>query len=133
MSHIVKLDFECNNLTHLKNGVKEGFDGKLEFVENQQKFLYYSGQYGNCDHVIRVVGKPEAYQIGVIDNKDGTYGFRWDSYNGGKGLVEVVGKDAVRLKQEYNAQVGMAEARRKGFRNFKRTINEKGRLIVEAY
>lgn len=130
MSHVTALEFECNSLKHLKNGVNEV--PELEFVEGLTKHKYYSGQYAPCDHVIRLKGDTGAYEIGVIDKKDGTFGLNWDSFAGGRGLVNVVGKNCARIKKEYNAQVTMEQLRMKGFRHFKRTWNEQNNLVLEA-
>lgn len=57
---------------------------------------------GRCDHAICVPDQPGAYEIGVVQRRDGQPGWQlmYDFYAGGYGLMERVGENAHRLLQE---------------------------------
>jgi hypothetical protein len=102
----------------------------LEFRENQKTYKWWGrsvGDYplpegfkaedlGKCDHAICAPNNPGAYEIGVVERKDGEPGqvLLWDFYNNGldyhysgqcKGMVEYVGEGACKLQQEYAVEV----------------------------
>lgn len=79
--------------------------------------------YGKCEHAIRVTGKPDAYEVGLVKNPNGEgYLLVYDFWAGGKGLQAAIGDNAGNLRREYALQVGMREMSRKGFRT-ERVIN----------
>ena len=110
MSHVAKIEIEIKDLSALKAAcVRLG----LEFVCDQQEFVYFGGNKGKCGHVIKVPGAH--YEIGVA-RKAGGSGFEllWDPYFAG-GLQKVLGAGAGKLKQAYAACKTVMEARRKGY------------------
>jgi len=103
----------------------------LEFRANQKTFKWY-GEFvgdsplppgftiedlGKCDHAIGVPGNPDAYEVGLVQRRDGRPGFvlLFDYWQGGHGLMEKVGKNCVKLKQAYAAEVALKQARMQGF------------------
>lgn len=113
MSHITKLQFQrIPFLRDLKRAV-EMFP-ELVFNEGQTKHLFYGNQKGDCLHAISVKNKPDAYEIGVIADGDG-FGLQWDSYAGGKGMVNIVGQDMAKLKQEISVQIAVRNLSNQGF------------------
>lgn len=128
MSHIVDLDLAVKNLDDLERACE--FIGTIELKRNQKQFKYYGGSLGKCAHAISVIGKAAAYELGLIDNKDGSFNLAGDFYGGGNGLELAVGKNAERLKQEYAAQVSIRHLKRKGFRSIKRKVELNGTLTL---
>ena len=68
---------------------------------------------GKCSHVIRVPGAK--YEIGVIQQADGTLLPIWDFYQPG-GLYDKMGDHGSPLKGAYAAAAAKAALGRKGFR-----------------
>jgi hypothetical protein len=60
-------------------------------------------ELGHCDHVIRIPGNSQAYQVGVTRSKTNPKEFilLYDWWMNGYGLVDKIGKDAGLLKQSY--------------------------------
>lgn len=144
MSHVVKCDLEIRDLKALASAAK--LLG-MELRENQKTYRYWghwvgdfplpegftSKDLGKCDHAISVVGKPNAYEVGVCNRRDGKQGFTllWDFYAGGKGLVEKIGKDGNKLKQSYAEAVATRACKMKGFK-VQRKI-ENGKVVLTAF
>lgn len=90
--------------------------------------------YGKCEHVIRVKGNSQAYEVGLVKNPDGP-GFVpiYDFWAGGKGLRAAIGESAGNLRREYALQVGMKEMQRKGFRTERLFNPETGKDRLRAW
>jgi hypothetical protein len=130
MSHVVTIKgIKISDLNCLEEAAKEL---GCELVRGQKSHLFYAGSRKRCDHAVRVVGNQRAYEIGVIEQKDGTYTLQADFYNGGLGLVEAVGEKAELLYQEYAVQVDIQAAARRGFRVIERTRLENGDVILRT-
>jgi hypothetical protein len=126
MSHITQIALEINDLNSLQTAVKAL---GLNFNEGQKQHKYFANQRGTCDHAISVPGNKEAYEIGVV--QDGSnYKLQWDSFAGGKGLVQYVGQGANKLKQEYAVSVAEKQARRDGYRVKRENVGGKIRLRI---
>lgn len=116
MSHVtVSNDFVCSDLDCLKEVCK---DLKLEFRENQKTYRWYNmwmddfhapnaayktvdpSTFGHCEHAISLPNNKKAYELGLITGEKG-YNLIYDTYRGGYGLEEVIGKDASILKDCY--------------------------------
>ena len=73
---------------------------------------------GTCDHAFSVKGMCGAYELGVIQNPDGTY-FLWhDHYMGGMGLSECIGTQWGKtdlLEAEYARQLVSIVAQQQGW------------------
>lgn len=122
MSHISKIEIQINDLEALKQACKK-LD--IEFVRNQNRFIWYNGE-AKCDHVIRVSGAK--YEIGVIKNKN-TFELHWDNWIYG-GLTEKLGENASRLKKEYSIARVKNEAKKKRYTVSERKIANGTRLVM---
>lgn len=129
MSHVAQIDIEIHDLNALQQVC-----GKLglELVMGQQTYRWFGkhvGDYplpagftadelGKCEHAIRIPGKPDAYEIGVVKRRDGRPGYQlmWDFFAGGHGLMEKAGPECRTLKREYAVAVAFRHAMRSGFR-----------------
>ena len=111
----------------------------LEFVRGQTTYKwwgisvgdhplpegYTADDLGKCLHAIRVKGDTQAYEIGVVLNRDGSgsYGLIWDFFSGGYGLEEKVGAECNRLVSEYQVAVVEQQAKSLGWL-YERTGND---------
>ena len=144
MSHVADVDLEIKDLDSLESACKEL---GLELVRDQKTYKWWGthvGDYplpkgftkndmGKCEHAVRIPGNSEAYEIGICKRRDGRPGFTplWDFFGShGKSMMNVIGKEGEKLKQEYAAQVATKHARKKGF-TVTRTIRE-GNIILNA-
>lgn len=144
MSHVVKLDVEIKDLVALKAAAK--LIG-MEFMEGQKTYRWWGhsvGDYplpegftakdlGKCDHALSIPNNNTAYEVGVVQRRDGKPGYHllWDFYGGGKGLVEKVGKDGNKLKQSYAEIVAANALKKKGFK-VQRKVNDQGKVVLTA-
>lgn len=152
MSHITTCDLKIKDLGALKQAAEAC---GLEFVEGQKTYKWYGRRVGDdpmppgmkeedlgkCDHALRVPGKAGAYEIGVVANPDGTYTLLWDSWAGGKGLMQHVSSASDRrregigkLHQEYSAAVTRKELlrlKRRGYRV--KEVREGNTIKIKAY
>lgn len=76
---------------------------------------------GKCKHAIRVIGDETAYEIGLVNRRDGRPGYSllWDEYRSnepGRALFEKVGKSCSNLRQQYALVVARKNALAQGFR-----------------
>ncbi len=126
MSHIAKVELKIKDLACLKTACQEL---GLEFMQGQTSHKYYQDKRNPCLHALRVKGNDQAYEIGVVQNKDGTYGLEWDSFGGGKGLVQVVGKNCAALKQSYAKAITLKQARSLGMRAITHK-DQTGRMVI---
>lgn len=81
--------------------------------------------YGKCEYALRVIGDPEAYEVGIVRRPDGNPGWVpvWDFYGDkGRRLQAAIGDKGITLRQEYAMQVGMKRMAREGWR-VERRIN----------
>ena len=118
MSHISKMELKIDDIASLIAATKVL---GMQFNEGQTKHLYFAGKTSPCEHAISAPGS--RHEIGVVREKDGTYGLNWDaSYND---LAKVVGKDAYKLKQEYAFAVAAKAAKRRGFRPVEKRYEDK--------
>lgn len=141
MSHVAKIEVEIKDLAALKaTAARLG----LELMEGQTAYKWYgrsvgdtklpegfkANELGQCEHAIRVVGNPNAYEIGVVRRRDGGEGYTllWDSWSGGYGLVEKVGAKAEKLTQGYGVEVATRIAQRKGFRVVSSSVRQDGKV-----
>jgi len=105
MSHITTINVKVKDLNILEQAAnKLG----LELVRGQKTFKYYNGRTGSCEHVLRVKNNRNAYEIGLVKDKDGvSYNFDTDFFSGGYGLVDVVGQNCEKIINGY--AVGVAK------------------------
>lgn len=125
MSHVATVELEVRDLGALAEACRSI---GLEFVADQHEYRWFGGDYplpdgftadelGKCEHAIRIPGKGQAYEIGVVRRRDGRPGFSllWDFYARGFGLEDVVGKDCRNLRRAYAATVAKRQAMAQGF------------------
>lgn len=143
MSHVTRIDADITDLNALSAACEEL---GLELVLGKTNYTWW-GHYvgdsplpqgfrkdelGKCEHAIRVKGKPDAYEVGVVRRRDGRPGFTllYDYYGGGKGLVDKIGDGAKTLTREYKIQVATKKARQQGYRVV-RSVAKNGKPMVE--
>lgn len=146
MSHVSAMKVKVKNLAALKVAAEEL---GLQFVEGQTKFKWYgqwqddwhgknaafrSGvnpkDYGTCAHAIRDPNNSKAYEVGVIDMKDGSHVLAWDNWQGGYGLAEKIGSNCEKLQQSYAKQCVILDAQKKGYQVQRVETLEKGGIRV---
>jgi hypothetical protein len=126
MSHVATVNVEIKDLEALDKACRKL---GLELVRDQRHFRYYSGSLEACDHVIRVPGNKQAYEIGV--RKAGKhYNLAHDDFAGGHGMVALAGPGCQKIVQRYAAEASIAEARRQGFR-VKEQLQTNGTIRLE--
>lgn len=125
-SHVAKVDVEVKDLEALKLAC-EKLGLKLNIGQKTYKWYGRSvGDYplpagmtekdlGKCTHAISIPDNSRAYEIGVIEQKDGTFRLVWDFYQGGFGLQPIVGNDCKTLVGEYTIEVAKTAATNKGW------------------
>jgi hypothetical protein len=138
MSHVSTLDLEIGDLEALDAACQ--LLG-IELVRNQKTHKWYgrwvndynapdaaylngfsAKDYGKCEHAIRIPGDKQAYEVGVARDKNGKLKLVYDNFCGGYGLEKVIGEKASVLRREYNMQITMKDAIKKGF-HVERRIN----------
>jgi hypothetical protein len=146
MSHVSALKIKVKNLSALAAAAK---DCGLEFREGQKTWKWYGqfandyhgddaayrqgvtpAEYGKCDHALSIPGNSHAYEVGVKDNKDGTFMLLWDFWADGHGLKEKIGEHGNKLQQAYSKHCVIHEAAAKGYEVEKIEVLEKGGLQV---
>lgn len=141
MSHVADIELDINDLSCLKEAAKSL---GLEFVEQTtyKWFGRHVGDYplpkgfaredlGKCKYALRLPGDSKAYEVGVVERKDGKPGYQllWDFWAGGYGLEKAIGKDGGLLKQAYTIMRAKKEMLRKGYRA-KTTTDAEGNMFL---
>lgn len=127
MSHISKVKVELKNLDALERAL---LPLNLELVRNQKTFRAY--RQGNpCEHLIRSTTNEKAYEIGVVQNQDGTYALAWDTFLGGRGMVELAGKDCCNIMQNYAVEEAQTQMESAGY-VVERTHQENGTVQLQC-
>ena len=133
ISHVVKTNIQFKSLTALRKALEAC---GLEFRENQQRYKWFGSfvgdspmpegftwtgktsrhtydpkkrMLGTCEHAAGIRGNRDAYEVGVYQKEDGTWGLIWDWYQGGGGLQAHLGgqKDAKKIEAEYAMQLAV--------------------------
>lgn len=125
MSHIATVDLQIFNLEALK--IAAASVG-LEFLENQKNFRAYRA-VNPCVHALRVIGMPNAYEIGLATRGDGSYALLWDNYANGQGLCDKIGEDAGLLLQAYGIQAAIADAELEGM-TYQQETDAEGNIFL---
>lgn len=143
MSHVTDIKLRIDDLDALEEACEAI---GLELQRDKQEYAWWgtfvgdSRQYGEhlpeemgkCAHAIRVKGTSPRngsggpWEVGVVRAKDGN-GFKlfYDTYGGaGRALMDRVGRDANRLRQEYAVAVATRKARAKLARHGWRVTRE---------
>lgn len=127
MSHVAMVDAEILDLDSL---MKACDDLGLEFRKGQRTYRWFGqhvGDYplpkgfsksdlGKCLHAIAVKGNSNAYEVGIVERRDGKPGYQlmWDFWAGGYGLQGVVGDNCKKLIQAYKVNVTAKALAKKG-------------------
>jgi hypothetical protein len=156
MSHVVDIDLAITDLDCLKKAVA---DLGLEWREKNtyRWFGRHVGDYplpagftkedlGKCEFAVGIPGNDRAYEVGVVQRKDGNgYTLLVDFYAGGRGLCNVVGEkvpgetnrelrdgqNCLKLANCYAAHVSAKSMRKKGYAT-KVTSTPEGQYRVVA-
>lgn len=113
MSHVVSVKVVIRDLNALEMAAKRC---GLELRRGQRSYKWFgqwvgdyplpqgfrSEQLGKCDHVLSLPNNPGAYEVGVVQNADGTFSLLFDFWSGGYGLEAAIGKGAKKLTDEYS-------------------------------
>lgn len=132
MSHVSCIDVVIKDLDALKRVAEEL---GLEFVKGQNTYKWYGrwvkdynandaaykhgidpGQYGSCDHVLRIPSNASAYEVGVVKTAEGQYKLIWDFWAGGYGLRDKIGSKGEKLVQGYSKEVACKALAKKGLK-----------------
>jgi len=82
--------------------------------EDAAKYRFDPDSFGKCEHAIIVPGA--AYEIGIARDREGKLRFIYDSWEGGYGIEERLGKGAKLLIQTYAKEVTKKVMLKKGYR-----------------
>ena len=134
MSHVSYIDLQVSDLNALAKAAEAC---GLKLVRDQTSIRWYGSwqrdyhdddaaykhgiapdQYGKCAHAIVIPGleKGDAYDIGILDNGDGTYKIYYDHWGPGGKLIELIGRNGEKLKQHYVKEVTCQVLKKKGFK-----------------
>lgn len=148
MSHVTKCDFSI--LSTDLDAVEQGCHdlGTVELVRNQTTHRWYGrfvndsdsgrryaqevdpSKWGRCEHAIRVIGDPNAYEIGLVRNAEGNFDLVFDSWGPGQAIVNACGEDLWKLRQNISAAIVEREMARENYISC-RTVDEHGNLVIE--
>ena len=129
MSHIAEIsDLYITDLDALETAARSI---GLELIRGQQTYKWYgvsvgdtplpqgfkSEDLGHCSHALRVPGNSQAYEIGIVERRDGEPGYTllWDYWQGGFGLEKLVGENADNLRYQYSLAVTRKQCAEQGF------------------
>lgn len=96
----------------------------------------HPSRYGKADSgVISVKGNDQAYEVGLYQTDEGIVPV-WDNWSGGRGLLDVIGKQGEKLMQAYSKEVVLDQANNllmQGW-NISEQVLENGdlQIIIEA-
>ncbi len=147
MSHITDVEIEIKDLDCLARAC-ERLGLELNFGQNTYKWFgthigdypiptgYTKADLGKCLHAISIPGNRRAYEIGVVERRDGKGGYtlHFDFYNKGFGMEDIAGVNAVKLLNCYAAEVAKQEAMALGYMITQDEIDEHGnvQLLIQA-
>lgn len=106
MSHITQIKTQITDINAL--AAAAGQVG-AELVR-QATFRSFGGRRYSCDYAIRIPGNTDAYEIGVAKSEVG-YTLLFDSWAGGRGMMEKVGNNCDQLLQAYDEQLAMDQVK----------------------
>jgi len=136
MSHVSAIETVINDLDCLELAAKAC---GMELIRGATSFKWYGRwvadyhgddaaykhgvkpeDYGKCQHVLRIQGDDKAYEIGVLENPDGTFRLIYDHWGEGQKLVKACGgKDLPKLTQAYIKNRAVRELEKRGFKVLK--------------
>lgn len=106
-----------------------------ELVIGQKTFLSYTGKNA-CSHAIRIPNATgayghKAYEVGLVEARDGGYELQYDNWGPGKVLEDHFGRDLATFREEYGCSVAARTLARKGYA-VTRQRNAAGELQLQA-
>ena len=125
-SHVTKVDVQIRDLDAMVTACEHL---GLVFNRDKRTYRWYGhsvGDYrlpegmtakelGRCSHAISVKDNARAYEVGLVDNHDGSYSPVWDFWSGGHGLQAAVGENCSRLIGEYTIEAARNAATAQGW------------------
>ena len=124
MSHIST----CETVFNCEDSIREAAeDCGLEIVQSKV-FTTYGGQQDACDFKMVIPGDGQAYECGFVKNEDGTYDLQYDSYNGGRGMMQKIGENAGRFEGNYKYARTKRALRKQGVRFREERKEVEGRM-----
>ena len=140
MSHVADMGW---NPTSLEDIEEAGELLGMEMMWNQTTFNWWGhhvGDYplpegftvadmGKCTHALRIKGNKQAYEVGVVVREDKIH-LLWDFYAGGRGLMDVIGKDGEKLRMAYNQAALTRQAKKEGW-EVNVSQNEDGLTVMD--
>lgn len=143
MSHVVSIKLRIKDLAALRIAADQ-LGMEMVEVEKFKWFGTHVGDYplpegfskeemGKCSFALRIKGKPDAYEVGVVKSKvnAGEYELMWDFWNDGYGLKQVIGEDANNLRQKYTEVVTTKSLRKLGLR-VTRSVTADNKIVLRA-
>jgi hypothetical protein len=113
MSHISTVKTAITDLDAIEVACREL---GLELRREQKTYRTYNKQKHACHAAIVVPGNERAYEIGLVLGQDGqTYEVKFDTWNGGKGMVEKAGEGCRKILVEYGRAKTKSIAQSKGW------------------
>lgn len=109
----------------LRNAVMK--NPNLEWVEGAKTYKHeYNAR--SCSHKIKVKGRnSEGYEIGVVENPDGTgYNLVWDSSGN---FEPIIGEGASNIRTDYTRETSREWAARKGY-VMTETVDSEGLIVL---
>jgi hypothetical protein len=92
-------------------------------------FKTFAGRTEGCQYELFIPNSGKAYSIGVNQTQDG-YELLWDPWQGGYGLEQIIGKEAINLKREYAIQEAINTAVTQGaYRHYEETLEDGTRRL----
>lgn len=106
MSHITTIKTQIFDLDSLERAAQtlglELVRGTVPHDEAGALRYKWYGRPTACDHLLRVVGAASnTYEVGLIEQSDGSFALAYDPYCGGFGLMDKIGPNASLLMQGY--------------------------------
>jgi len=145
MSHVVAIEVQIKSLDDL---AKAAVDLGAELVRRQKTHKWYGKwvndysaedaaykhgikpeDYGKCDHAIKHGGCD--YEIGVVDNHDGTFKLIADEWHTGR-LIAKFGKGLCNLVQRYSVHRTTSKMKSMGFAVREAGLNADGSIKLEC-
>lgn len=86
---------------------------RIAKLSRDERVKIINKEMSRADHVISFPGA--SYDVGVMQEADGSFRLRWDQWAGGGGLHKRIGADGGLLGQAYAIEAAKKAARNKGY------------------
>lgn len=151
MSHVATIEIQITNLEDLKAAAAELGLEWCEGQQTYHWYGEHVGDFplpdgfniedlGRCEHALKLNPSQrlaamnkyntstayviEPYEIGIVRRRDGRPGWTmlWDFYCGGRGLQDVIGENAGRLKQAIATAASIRTMTAQGYRPVRKSL-----------